>query len=605
MNISSVPPQPAEPGPPQTTIDPGYHDPPAMFLDPAGSEGRLHPSLRQVAQMRDGNAILKYVASQSAYQYTNPGMAPPFSQDWLTAMTQLAVTGSNAFAAWSANPVDLAQYLMAPPFGLSAADASTVSGKIMADFSTALQAVRNPGAGIMEGSLRAGMKFPWIAVSSEDDSPDYPVNTPIATYPQFHLPITVDGHFLVIRYILASSQSSGIPQYPYIPPGDEVILFIHGEGSRAEEAADFIPQLFAVGAAANRSFTVVALDLLSCAYSTMIPHLAVAPPPPANFILGVVDTSAFSGTPILDFVRKTIETFVEMLIVPMGNPITAVIGGSLGGHMALRLADGQASWVNSVVAWSPASVEDYNVNFGGIQIAQRVLTDPQTAGRAAAPEVPPASGSDSRQNFFSTVWDNDTFNPGQPWFDVITIAVALLASGLVVLAGGILGLAGLLWLTGSLLALPTVPPQPTMWYRDDWGPSVAGSQFGRSKLIYMFEGRLDRREIYCTVSRQWHWRICEELLGFQFDPNTIKQPLLLMVGEKDDYPQAQFFTNVREFAARLTGPGKALSVQDTGHSIHNERPFFLATQVVNFAPRQTGMPGAGDAWLFAEIIPSL
>jgi hypothetical protein len=66
-----------------------------------GPEGRLTGALRNVAALRDGNKILQMVAQSYAANVANPGS---FSQTILTAMTQLAVTGSNAFAAWSANP---------------------------------------------------------------------------------------------------------------------------------------------------------------------------------------------------------------------------------------------------------------------------------------------------------------------------------------------------------------------------------------------------------------------------------------------------------------------------------------------------------------------
>jgi len=77
------------------------------------------------------------------------------------------------------------------------------------------------------------------------------------------------------------------------------------------------------------------------------------------------------------------------------------------------------------------------------------------------------------------------------------------------------------------------------------------------------------------------------MIGFKFDALAprINKPLLLMVGELDQYPEVHFFSNVSRFAATLSGLGKALTVQDTGHSIHNERPYFLANQIVRFAPR--------------------
>ena len=58
-------------------------------------------TLRNAAALRDGNKILQVVAQSYAANFTAPGS---ISQAILTAITQLAVTGSNAFAAWSANP---------------------------------------------------------------------------------------------------------------------------------------------------------------------------------------------------------------------------------------------------------------------------------------------------------------------------------------------------------------------------------------------------------------------------------------------------------------------------------------------------------------------
>jgi hypothetical protein len=103
MNVTRVAVPPPERVPPRMVVDPDYfQDAPAELLDP-NSPGRAAPTLRQTAQLRDGNAILQSVARQVASNFL--GLGPPVSQDMLTAMTQLAVTGSNAFAAWFANPV--------------------------------------------------------------------------------------------------------------------------------------------------------------------------------------------------------------------------------------------------------------------------------------------------------------------------------------------------------------------------------------------------------------------------------------------------------------------------------------------------------------------
>jgi pimeloyl-ACP methyl ester carboxylesterase len=595
--VKSIQP-PTEPKPPRTSVGAGYYDGPPDLLDPNAApmdcsapttDGRVNSDLRAAAQERDGSAILRRVAGLVAQNAASLGA---HSQDLITAMTQLAVTGSNAFAAWSANPTqDLTSFLIQQ--GMSAAAAGTANQQIMSDFNAARQAVRNPGAGINESSLRQGLKHNWIAVSGEDDPPDYPVNVDIAKYPQYHVPVTVptpkgvnSSINLSIRCVIASQGATSVPDTPFIPPGNEVVLYIHGEGSRAEEAGDFVPALFSVGAAAGRSFTVVAFDQPSCGYSTVVPHLNVAPMPPTSGPFGVIDTSSFSGSPILDFVEAAIVALVEALIIPTGNPITAVVGGSLGGHMALRLAARQKDWVRNVIAWSPASVMDHDFFLGftilgdpiGVTESQRLLTDPTLAGRATESEAP-----GTRSKFFDTVWCQNTFDPHDA--DAAKIAAALLSAG--VLSGALapvinaFGGAAVDAVVGGAVAaaylnLPTVPPQPQMWYRDDWA----------SKPTYIEESRRDRREVYNANFRQWHWRICEEMIGFTFDAlvPTMKKPLLLMVGEKDDYPEVHFLSNVTNFASSLTAPAQGvLTIQDTGHSIHNERPSFLAHQVVNFA----------------------
>jgi pimeloyl-ACP methyl ester carboxylesterase len=601
FQVKSVNPPP-EPCPARTSLDPAYFKAPMALLDPNNVEGRVVSDLRVAAQASDGNQILQRVAGLVAQNYSNTGSTSPML---ITAMTQLAVTGSNAFAAWAANPTkDLTSTLI--QLGMPAASAKTASQAIMADFNAAKQAVRNPGAGINESSLRQGLKNGnWIAVSGEDDPPDYPVNVAIAPYPQYHVPITVphgphNSFRISIRCIVASAQSvtlapcsakfhGPVPAQPQIPPGNEVVLFLHGEGSKAEEALDFIPALFSVGAGVGRFFTVISFDQPSTAYSTMVPDEKVAPPPNDP---GILDTSPPSDSPLLDFVYDTIVRFVETFVLPFGNPITAIIGGSLGGHMALRLAASQKDWVTNIIAWSPACVmdHDFSLNFGvgTLTESQSLLADSQTVQRATEVE---ADGS--RGNFFKMAWDQATFDP--TLYDAGAVAVAMtLAPGLLT---GAFALLAAPFIAGALAGLPKVPAQPLMWFRDDWpggvpevplapwGPAVS---VGPAKAIAIQEARRDRREIYNAISRRWHWRICGEMIRFKFDtliPNMNK-PLLLMVGEADNFPLVKFLDNVKSFAGSLTGLGQCITVQDTGHSIHDERPYFLANQLIGFAPRR-------------------
>jgi pimeloyl-ACP methyl ester carboxylesterase len=123
--------------------------------------------------------------------------------------------------------------------------------------------------------------------------------------------------------------------------------------------------------------------------------------------------------------------------------------------------------------------------------------------------------------------------------------------------------------------MSTSPPQPQQWYRVDWPSTPA----------YILESRLERWEVYNQNFRQWHWRIGMEMIGFTFSAlaTVMNVPMQLMVGANDDYPYVHFAQYVPTFATQsLHKPDRALTVPDTGHSIHNERPVFLANQIVSF-----------------------
>jgi pimeloyl-ACP methyl ester carboxylesterase len=615
---------------PKTTPDSEYQGAPLGLMEPNQQpEGRVAQMLREAAQMRDGTKILKWVAfnryinllsaaANSVDQLTDTQLTKRqmmfvnnqpaadgvlVSQDMLTAMTQLAVTGSNAFSKWSQNAVfetDLITYLTG--IGMPADLATAASNQIMADFWRAQHAVRTPQAGKNWADIRKDIQTStdsqckWIAVSAEDDPPDYPVNVFISPYPQFHQKITVPTPAmgagtsvdLDIRYILASTGDDAALS-PSIPPEDEVLLYIHGEGSRAEEACDLIPKLRAVAATANRTFTVIALDLPGSGYTTRIKggvhetpiHREIAEMPASNFILNFYDAAPFVGSPVLDFVQDTISTFVETAIIqPFGERNITIIGGSLGGHMALRFAASDKGWVRNVIAWSPASVWEYTFSICGIPIDHRRLTDPKCAGAATDIDPSALEPEQTRRDFFSTVWDKPTFAPDKTTAAEVAAAIMAAASiGIITLPVGMVAEL----LIQCYMQLHTSPPQATQWYRDDW-PSkpVPPKPFGDAKINYMDESRWDRWDVYNTNFRQWHFRISEELIGFQFDPNTINKPLQLMAGQADDYDYVHFVKYVTDFAGKLSGPGRALTVQDTGHSIHNERPTFLANQIIEF-----------------------
>ena len=198
-----------------------------------------------------------------------------------------------------------------------------------------------------------------------------------------------------------------------------------------------------------------------------------------------------------------------------------------------------------------------------------MLTDPHLAKLATETE-----STATRSNFFNQVWDQDTFNPKN--YQIAGITAALLATGV------------------FSSVFPGLGPAEftVMTARTRVGASrVGGSSTTTETLVSRWlgvKGGLHQRiplgapgGLY-TELPPLAWRICEEMVGFKFDSlvPSIQKPLQLMVGEIDNYPQVHFLENVMTFAKVLTGPGRARVITDTGHSIHNERPTFLASQII-------------------------
>src|SRR5262249_42468844 len=153
-------------------------------------------------------------------------------------------------------------------------------------------------------------------------------------------------------------------------------------------------------------------------------------------------------------------------------------------------------------------------------------------------------------------------------------------------AGGVVG--GVIGgVVGAVDGEEGVPPQPQTWYRDTWMPC---------KNVYIGESRLDRREVYRRIMRQWHWRTAYECIMYSFLDSdngsgtpryrSMKAKMLLAAGGDDDYFQAKIFTNTQKLAEKMTGTsGTTMFLLSTGHSIHNERPQQLASAILDFVNR--------------------
>jgi pimeloyl-ACP methyl ester carboxylesterase len=337
---------------------------------------------------------------------------------------------------------------------------------------------------------------------------------------------------------------------PTIPDGDDIILYIHGgPGSRLEECADLVGPLHVAGANNGKRYTVIAFDQPSQGYSSMVgPDQFV----PTHDQIG-------DHYPTVSFSEDFIVAFVDALdtTVPIKNRNIYIIGGSLGGALALRMGHRSEPWIRRVVAWSAACVWS---TYANDVLKGTALHD--GFGRSDNGE------DDARRNeYFVQAFGKPT---------------------------------------------PLTQPNPEEWYRGDRDryyddlATPAATEWP-CKWDYIAAARLDQQEVYNWRYRRWHWRLGTELLLFSFsndnwegpantatalsDANywTITKPTLLAAAEDDDWnvgPHLQWenrWSRTQDLAPLMKQtPGYTLFLPNTGHSIHNERPILFAEQIVAF-----------------------
>ena len=376
--------------------------------------------------------------------------------------------------------------------------------------------------------------------------------------------VQVGAMAVTTRYIVASRtvvdeysvDTNDIPADRSLPPiGEEIVLFIHGHSSSSEEALPLIGPLLKRAADKGRPLTLIAMDLPTNGYSSMIEHTTIAAP----------DASLWNtGYPLLDFIENFIVGFVDRLetLQPgLKQQIIGVIGGSLGGNMTLRLARRDPAthpWLHSVVSWSPAST--------WLSWARAVLGPPpagrfydlvkhegvgRTRGAMMETEVELPYFSSSLNKFFYQQF-----------------------------AGTGVGRVA----------------QSDHWYSPSW-PCREAAKTASHRSVY---------EIYNPIFRRWHWRVAHEQLIFSHwdsdnmdstvdpDPSNnpaagparysqIKSRLLLATGSDDDTSPERIFRETKALANAMTMvQGTTLFLKRTGHSIPTERPIFFARHILDF-----------------------
>jgi hypothetical protein len=526
---------------PVSQRNPAFLDPPAgLTVHDGRSHARLVPALRAAARLRDARAILLLAVADRLRGGTATAQA----------LADLAVSGRDAYASFRRlAPTD--ETLLAAARESLGGDEAALATAVRTTLDRAYRvawALRGPTA----HRLAARPALGWIAVSGEDDSPHRPVNIPSAPYPQVDLAVSIPagGRTLpmTLRAMVASSWEAvdagpafgprSLPPdaFPRIPETDAIVIYIPGHGSRLEEGLDMVPPMHGAASSRGRDLTVISLDAPGFGYSSRVDHLAIAP----------ADASQHNvGYPALDFLEEGVVALVDALerAQPgVSSRIVGVIGGSLGGNLALRLArrdPARFPWLANVVSWSPVSVwESWGparviptgpgeyfdaIKFQAVNISRE---------RMLAPEEPGSHGE-----FLDHVF-------GPP--------------------------------------IHFAAPVSERWYRAGWEPCKSLLIEGSTRM---------QDEIYGPELRGLHWRTAHEVLLFSHrDPDpggtrpryeTVRARLLLAAGDADDEFPEFLFSKARELGDRIPG-ARTLFLADTGHSIHNERPRYFGRRVVDF-----------------------
>ncbi len=517
---------------PELTVPTSLLDTEGVGCDP-GRETycfRLRPDLRRVAALADPHAAL--AASAEAFAAFDESGAPA-DEATARALADLAVTGGRAYGRFAADPptaTTLAE--MAPAQGIDRALRRAYRVAWALHGPPAHRASSRPGLG-------------WIAVSSEDDLPRRPVD--VASTPAHQRDLAVEipleddtTRQLTARITIASTALPAEASVPEtlvgtlpdenavrVPATGDVLIFVHGHSSSAEESDGVAAELLRRQRERGEELTLVAFDLPGSGYTERLDPEA---------ILLRADPSGGQDV-LLRFLDAFVEAVVDALELEtpgLRARITAVIGGSLGGNMALRLAEEAEArpWVRRAIAWSPVSI-DYSWSraklIGGDDESFMDVIKHE-AVRRTHEESTDAEDAGARERYF---------------------------------VGGLM----------------SVRKQSNYWYRDGWEPCGP-------RLVA--EGLAKLGEVYDSRLRRFHYRLAYEQLVFShIEPDEagelrfrhIEVPLLLITGERDDSAPMPTRTFVERLAPFLEMPGRTLFFEDTGHALHAERPSMLADAI--------------------------
>jgi pimeloyl-ACP methyl ester carboxylesterase len=363
-------------------------------------------------------------------------------------------------------------------------------------------------------------------------------------YPQYDLLTRVkapSGETVEVtaRYWIASARPVASPE-PTFPADASIFLFVHGDGSRCEEADPLIKPLLAAGEQRGHSYAIITVDLPSHGCTSMIDPLGPAfanTPPWDNHAPSPPHRPP--SYPVLEFLESFVLAFMAELDAQfhIGPRVIGPMGGSLGGNMTLRLARANAPWIRHAMAWSPACVWN--------SLADDLVK--QAGPNHCSTEGHRPEEADTRTIFFHDVFDAST----------------------------------------NIGPIQLVSPQGDYWYRNDWQPC---------KTRMLANARRERRELYNRIYRQFHYRMDWEQLIYSFQDQdsgsnhhryeTFRAHLLLAAGSEDNSsPATQIYSSAQAMADKMKSSsvsGRMLFVLHTGHSMHDERPQLMANAIDEF-----------------------
>ncbi len=364
----------------------------------------------------------------------------------------------------------------------------------------------------------------WIATNASVDVPRGPVNNGRTAGSERVISITVPPlgqKPFAVRYIVIGDLSKA----------KEVVLYLHGLGSRAEEGEGVGHALLK----ANPDIALVAPDLPWNGY-TMAPPLAGA---------DLALDYDWDGAPNRRFpALEALECFVAEFVskVPgLKDKLACVAGGSLGGTLTMRLSSEKSAWRPPRAAmWSPAGLwEPQNA----VPIKHKEVCAPILAAATMAEMVgqPPDSAWVARVRYFvfNFIEDHQPFagHNFESW----------------------------------------------------WSAEYLKSDQGKSHMNGAID---DRLELYRDSLRRMQFRLAYEQLCFSMSrPNRLDQiggltdtkserPLLLLCGTEDNQPNVNIWDRMQDLAkAKRNHTGHAVWIKGAGHSLHDECPAQVAQYI--------------------------